>query len=189
MSKPAMFASTDQLKLVTLEIDWLGGPPDDKYADRTVLANMLNVSSPLVSTRYVQHRQGGVYALEGTFEPDKAAAAIKAISVQLRALGDGSALDRENFRGALRRAETATLEGAWSSVGWAEQLAIVASLGRDLHWLAAQNPRYAALRYDDLARLAKTEVSLDRASWSISGPRDAVTQVYAALGVTPVWLN
>ena len=49
--------------------------------------------------------------------------------------------------------------------------------------------RFANVTYEDVAALAKSELGLDRASWFISGPRDAVTAAYAELGVTPVWKN
>jgi hypothetical protein len=61
--------------------------------------------------------------------------------------------------------------------------------GRDVGWLAGAARRASSVTYEQVAKLAATELAFNRATWLVSGPRDAVTAVYAALGVEPTWLN
>jgi predicted Zn-dependent peptidase len=187
--KPAMFAAADQSTRVTLKIEWAAGAGDAKTPERDVLANMLNIASSSVTASMVPYRQGSVYALSGTFDSDQAPGAIKDIDAKLRQIGDGSDFDREVFRAARRREALGVNAASWSAEGWARRLGYAVLMGHDIPWLEALYARFANVSYDDVAALAKSELGLDRASWFISGPRDAVAAVYAELGVTPVWKN
>lgn len=183
---PAMYAAADQSTRVTLKIGWTGAN-DANTPERIVLANMLRTASASVTADLNQYRQGNVYS--GSFDPERAPGAIRDIEANLRRIGDGSDFDREVFRGARRRVALAVNLESWSADGWARRLGYAVVLGHDIPWLEASYARLAKVTYDDIAALAKAELALDRASLFISGPRDAVTATYAALGVTPVWKN
>jgi zinc protease len=186
---PAMFAAADQSTRVTLKIEWGAGVQDPKISARMLLAHMLNTVSSSVTASMAHYRQGGVYSVSGTFDPEQAPGAIKDIYAKLRRIGDGSDFDREVFRTARRREALTTNAASWSANGWVRRLGYAVQMGHDIPWLEAIYASFAKVTYDDVAALAKSELGIDRASCFISGPRDAVTAVYAALGVTPVWKN
>jgi zinc protease len=186
---PSMFAAADQSTRVTLKIEWAAGARDAQLPEHAVLANMLNIASPSVTASLIEYRQAYVYAVSGVFDSDQAPSAVKDAYASLRRIGDGSDLDREMFRAARRREMLWANAASWSAYEWANRLTSAVRMGHDVPWIEAVNARYANLTYDDIAALARSELGLERASLFISGPRDAVTAVYAALGVTPVWKN
>lgn len=72
---------------------------------------------------------------------------------------------------------------------WSSRILSTIETGRDLTWLAGVPSRTATVTYEQVSELARTELTADRATWFVSGPRDAVSEVYAGLGVDPTWLN
>ncbi len=105
----------------------------------------------------------------------------------LATLGSGSAADRAAFLAARRHQVRVALGGSWDSQDWANSIWFAYENGRDLAWLHSISAQEARVTYEEVAQLAKTELSMDRATWHIWGPRDAVTQVYQAVGIEPKW--
>jgi predicted Zn-dependent peptidase len=184
----AHYAAADQSSVVTLQIDWRSGATDEHHEARNILANTLNSISGQVYARHFARRQGGMYRLIAKFDPTDAPAKIPEVIAQIPLVTAGAPRERTAFASAVRRQARAEL-GALSTAQWASRILFAIENGHDVAWLAGSAKRIARVTYDDIAVLASTELTPDRATWLISGPRDAVTAVYAQLGVTPTWLT
>ena len=185
----AMYASADQRRTVVLRAEWRAGPTDQSYEARAVVANMLNATSARIRTMHAARRQGGTYVIGGEFDPATAAAEIHDIQREIPMIGSGSDRYKAAFVAARRRAATASTGGGQSLGHWSAAILFAIENGHDVQWLGGMAKRFAAVTYDDVARLANSALTPERAVWFVSGPRDAVAAVYTQLGVEPTWLN
>jgi len=187
--KTATYAAADQSSTVMLRIEWKGGTLDEHYEARTVLANMLNAMSGRVNARYTARRQGGTYLLVGKFDPATAAEEIGEIVERIPLVGSEASRYKAAFASALRRGTRAQIGGARSSGQWSSMILFAIENGRDVKWLAGMAQRFAKVTHEEVMQLAKTELTTERATWFVSGPRDAVAAVYKELGVEPTWMT
>jgi zinc protease len=186
-SKPAQYASEDQRPTVRLEMSWLAETDFDKYAARQLLAVTLNAMSARVRGRYTVLQQAGMYVLTANFEPSVAAAEIKEVIRRIPIVSSGDPYYRTAFEAARRRAILGV--SPTSSTQWASWIVFWLAAGRDVKWLAGAAKRYAAVTYEQAAKLAKTELAPQSATLHVSGPHDDVAAVYAALGIQPTWIS
>jgi zinc protease len=185
---PRAYAADENRATVALHIVWQGALIDAHYEARYLLANMLDIISSDVEAKYMQRRLGGTYELTAMFDPAMAPQQIAAVLAAIPGIASGDKRSTFAFQSARVR-QARWMGGSRGSVsGWTSFVLFGLENGRDTAWLADVAKRAAAVTYADVAELARTELTLDRANISISGPHDAVVAAYAALGVTPTWL-
>jgi zinc protease len=184
----AAYAVDEPRATVLFRVTWQGALMDDHYEVRLLLANMLGAPAAKATARYVQFRQAGTYELNGSFDPTTAPSEIADALASVAGIEAGRPVYKAAFDSARTR-QARYLGGAMSSApAWAGWIIFGLDNGRDPQWLAGMAKRAAAVSYDDVVALARSELTLDRANIIISGPHDAVAATYAALGITPTWL-
>jgi len=184
----AAYATDEDRTTVEVHVTWQGNVLDDHYEARLLLANTIGAVSADIHASYLQARQAGTYELEATVD---AATAARRIPDILRALPDvasGSSRYTVAFESARLRL-TRYRGNSPSSSGAGGGVVFGVDNGRDVGWLAGIPTRLAAVTYADIAKLATTELPIDRAVIVITGPHDAVAATYAELGMSPTWLH
>ena len=184
----ATYAADETRATVTFHATWQGSVLDDHYEARVLLANVLGAISSDVHSSYHQRRQGGTYELDGVFDLTKAAQQIADVVKTIPDVASGNRRYTVAFESARLR-QSRWMSSAPSSAGAGAGIVFGLENRRDVAWLANMPRRIAAVTYAEMAQLARTELTLDHAIIVISGPHDAVVAVYAALGITPTWLN
>jgi hypothetical protein len=152
------------------------------------LAHTIGAVSADIHASYLQARQAGTYELEATVDAATAARRIPGILRALPDVASGSsrytvAFEAARLRMSRYRGNSPSSSGAGGGVVFG------VDNGRDVGWLAGIPTRVAAVTYADIAKLATTELPIDRAVIVIIGPHDAVAATYAELGTTPMWLH
>jgi zinc protease len=182
-----MYASDERGDTISLRVQWAGGLEDEHRDAREILGEMIKRVSPELDSDYEPLHQGGTYTLHGKLDPGRAPEAVREISTRLATIGSGSAEDRAAFVAARRHGARWRLGASWNALSWSNNIWFALEAGHDLAWLRGMPARKAKVTYDEVAELAKAELSPGRATWHISGPHAAVVAVYQALGVEPKW--
>ena len=184
----AAYAADEQRTNVIFHVTWQGNVLDDHYEARMLLANVLLAISADIRGSYQQFRQDGTYWLDGTFEASAAPQRISEIMKAIPNVASGGSRFTVAFESArLRQSRGASNSPSSSSAAAGILFALLHQ--RDATWVANRPARLAAVTYAEMAQLARTELTLDHAVIVITGPHDAVEATYAALGITPTWLN
>jgi predicted Zn-dependent peptidase len=186
--RPGAFAVAETSPTVNVHISWPAPVADAHDEARHLLAKMMNATQAQVFGQYVVLPQGAHYQLDVRLPPATAPRQLTWIVDQLDHLGTGDSRYKAAFVAARRRGVRAYLQSM--SLGqWTSALQFASLEGRDLAWLRDGAVRLSHVTYDEVAKLASSELALDRATFYVTGPRESVEAIYGTLGLTPRWLD
>lgn len=183
------FAFEDQNAGVTMSFNWRAD--DDETGDeaRMILASELGGITPSAWARFSRHRSAGTYFLTSHLDGPNYEDAAARLIVAITKVGGGSPDDVQTFERRRRRAVKLLGDFATSSSAWANGVLGPLLAGHDLAWIAGRQRRAAATTNVDIARLVQRElIAPSSMGIVVSGPREVVTAIYAALGIAPTWL-
>ncbi len=168
--------------------------PDEDRAVRLVLEEMLSDRARVVreglgagyavSVDYRSGEGGGVLAVDGLVDADRAGAALVALRAELEAVRTALATLRQDFVRARRRALARVLADSAGVRDLAEELEALAERGLPTSYFDQLVEEVGATRIDDVARLVGDDLDERRMVLLVSGPADAVDAAYQAAGLT-----
>jgi predicted Zn-dependent peptidase len=168
------------------------------YANQLIMAEMLSevaanartqfAASYGVVATFVPSRAGGMFMISGKLNSTRAAAAIDLILKQMGSLADGSDASKVIFANARRN-----VIGNWliqiSNSRQVHQLLLNAiELGQPPGIIKRLPSAAADVVYADLTAQVASTFSTPKRVILLTGKRDAVSEVYRQLGLTPQWI-